>query len=87
MINEFKKHPVDYFLLFACSLIALIFFLKESVPQKRYTIILLYALCYFVWSLFHQIAIKKISVAIVLEYLLLIILALVVLKVAFFPSL
>ncbi len=87
MINELKKHSLDYFLLFAYSLISLVFLLTESIVQKRWTIIFLYGIYYFIWAIFHQSSIKRISVPIVLEYLLFISLALVALKVAFFPSL
>jgi len=87
MITDIKKYPIDYLVLavYACVSVTLLVYYKG--PQQRLTIAALFAMYYFVWAIFHHVRIKRITLSIVLEYLLITILGFVTLQVIFFPLL
>lgn len=87
MITEITNHKTEYTILFTYTVLSLIFFFGFSQNSQRFTIIALYGAFYFCWSIIHHLINKTLTTMVVLEYLLITSLALVCLKVVFFPQL
>ena len=87
MITEITNHKTEYAILFLYTLLSLVLFFGYSQNQQRFVIIALYAGFYFSWSIIHHLIHKTLTLMVVLEYLLIVILALISLKVVFFPQL
>ncbi len=85
MIKEIKRHPLAYGILICLNIVLLYFLIQAQNPRATFIIIIFLVLFYLAWSLLHHLYIKKLTPAIMLEYLLLAVLGLVVLKVVFFP--
>jgi len=77
-LKEYKKYPLDYFILFFLLLSGLMAFLSSSyLSLRQEEIIIIITVSYFLWSLAHHYRKKDLSLGIVIEYLALIALALV----------
>lgn len=87
MIQDIKRHPVDYSILTVYALTSFVLMILYQDPQKRLLVSGCFALYYFIWAIFHHVMIGKITLAVVLEYLLVTILGFVTLQVIFFPIL
>jgi FtsH-binding integral membrane protein len=79
-LTEYKKYPLDYFVLFVFLITGLLAFLFESyLPFQQDQIIAITLSSYFLWSLAHHYRKKDLSLSIIIEYVALIALALVAL--------
>lgn len=87
MITEINNHKQEYFLLFVYTILSFILIFGFSQSFQRFIIIALYIGFYFSWSIIHHLINKNLTLMIFLEYLLLSVLALVSLKIIFFPNL
>jgi len=77
-LKEYKKYPLDYFILFFILLSGLMAFLSSSYLSLRQDqVIVIITVSYFLWSLAHHYRKKDLSLGIIIEYLALIGLALV----------
>lgn len=86
MITEVNNHKAEYFILFSYTLLSLVFFLGYSQNYQRFMVIGLYGAYYFSWSLIYHLINKTLNLMVILEYLLIVSLALISLKVVFFPQ-
>ncbi|OGK64739.1 hypothetical protein A2313_01950 [Candidatus Roizmanbacteria bacterium RIFOXYB2_FULL_41_10] len=87
MITEIKQHKYEYSILFLYTILSVVMFLGYQQNWQRFIVIILYSGFYFSWSLIHHLINKNLTLIVLLEYLLITILALVSLKVIFFPNL
>jgi len=87
MITEIANHKAEYTILFLYSLLSLVLFFGYHQNSQRFTIIIFYIGFYFCWSIIHHLINKTLTLMVILEYLLLVILALICLKIIFFPQL
>jgi hypothetical protein len=87
MTSRLNEHHYAFFLLALYSLISTYLFLGYQDSSHRFLVLALYAGYYFSWSIVYHLINRNLSKLIFLEYLLITFLALVTLKVVFFPSL
>lgn len=87
MITEIQNHKTEYLILGLYTLLSIILLLGFHQNQQRFIIVGLYAGFYFCWSIIHHLLNKTLTMMVVLEYVLLTVLALISLKVVFFPQL
>lgn len=87
MIKDIKQHPIDFSILILYALVSFVLMVLYPSSQKRLVISGTFALYYFIWAIVHHLMIKRITLGIVLEYLLVTILGFVTLQVIFFPVL
>ena len=87
MISQFKELKAEYLIFFAYSLLSLILFWGFSQSFQKYTVLLLYAGFYFIWSIITNIINKTLSLKNLLESFLLSALGVLTLKIIFFPNL
>lgn len=87
MISEITNHKTEYIILFSYTLLSLILFIGYPQNQQRFIIVALYGGFYFCWSIIHHLINRTLTTMVILEYLLITSLALVCLKVVFFPQL
>ncbi|HPJ16887.1 MAG TPA: hypothetical protein PK639_01485 [Candidatus Woesebacteria bacterium] len=78
-LTEIKKHPYDFLLLAIILLGAVIsFFIFSYEPHYQRRIIYLTSFAYLAWSLFHHYRKGDLHLSIIIEYLALILLAVVI---------
>ncbi len=87
MITEIRQHKLEYLILFLYTVLSIFIFLGYQQNWQRFMVVILYSGFYFSWSLIHHLINKDLTVMVFLEYLLITVLALVSLKVIFFPNL
>jgi uncharacterized metal-binding protein len=81
MIKTFQKYPVEYTLLLIAIAVSIFGLFFSPNSQIKYQTCFLFAVYYFIWACVQQALHHKLTLKIVLEYLLVISLCLVVLKV------
>ena len=81
MIKDLKEHPLDYLVLIAILLFGVILyiFFKDDVIMERIIAISL-ALSYILWGIIHHHHADKITIKIVLEYILVAVLGFLVIN-------
>jgi len=84
---EFGHHKTEYFVLFSYTLLSLALLLGYQEKQPRLILISLYIGFYFCWSIIHQLINRNLTWVVFLEHVLITGLALITLKVLFFPNL
>lgn len=77
---------VEYAFLGFYFLFELVLFLVTPAAQIRPTLLLYFLTYYLMWSFLHQLRIRKFTLGVVLEYILIGALLLVLLKFLYFPS-
>jgi hypothetical protein len=71
VLEEFKKHPVDYIFLFLGLLVvAFLFVTNANNPEKQMLFVWFGSGYYFFWGIFHHTIKGEIHTKIVIEYLL-----------------
>ncbi len=80
-------HKYIYFLtLFLVLALSIwLFYLLAGFPRKQFVLIILAAIFYFIWGVVHHLIKGDFHLKIMLEYLLIAILAVILLKGAIFP--
>lgn len=87
MTQGLNEHHYAFIYLILYSAISTYFFFGYQELWHRFIILGLYAGYYFAWSIVYHLLNRNLTRMVFLEYLLITILALVTLKVVFFPSL
>jgi len=86
-MSRLNEHHYAFILLTLYSLVSVYLFLGYQDSWHRFLVLSLYAGYYFSWSIIYHLINRNLTKLIFLEYLLITFLALVTLKVVFFPSL
>lgn len=85
MKKELNKFLYFLTLVLVLALSTCFFYLLAGFPHKQFALIILAAIFYFVWGVAHHLIKGDFHLKIMLEYLLIAILAVILLKGAIFP--
>ncbi len=83
MRQEIGQHLIEYVALASYTLLSIVLFMGYRGHDQRYLILFMFILYYLAWSVLHHLSIRKMSLRIVLEYLLIAAFGVLALKVFF----